>query len=136
MMFHFLKKLDPFYWLERRLTRKGTRCQTLKGEWVKSKIEKRIADSLFKQGIRYVYEPKLRVWFFTNIRPDFYLPDYDVYVEYHGLLEHPEKGAAYRRAVEYKQKHYDRLKKRVIALDHRQASHIETALYEALKKLK
>ena len=56
---------------------------TLNGEEVKSKGEKRIADYFKSKNIKYVYEPGLREFYAD---PDFYLPDYDVYVEYWGLL--------------------------------------------------
>lgn len=64
---------------------------TEKGEKVKSKAEKRIADYLYSNSFRYAYEkPALArgIWVFHYkiSNPDFYLPDFDVYVEYWGLL--------------------------------------------------
>ena len=68
----------------------GVKSVTEKGEEVKSIGERRIADYFSKNNINYVYEQeaKGRVLFFEYkiSSPDFYLPDYDVYVEYWGLV--------------------------------------------------
>jgi DNA helicase-4 len=65
-------------------------CLTKNGE-VKSISEKRIADYFAKNNIRYIYE-KENIFSFSfrglNIsHPDFYLPDYEVYVEFWGLVD-------------------------------------------------
>jgi hypothetical protein len=68
----------------------GVKSVTVRGEEVKSIAERRIADYFEKNNINYVYEQK--PIFSFNFRkfklsfPDFYLPDYDVYVEYWGLV--------------------------------------------------
>ena len=68
----------------------GVESVTEKGETVKSIGEKRIADYFERNNIRYVYEKEARgrsLFFSYKIsNPDFYLPDYDVYVEYWGLV--------------------------------------------------
>jgi hypothetical protein len=60
----------------------GVKSVTLRGEKVKSIVERRIADYFERNNIRYVYEQETR-WG----TPDFYLPVYDVYVEYWGLVD-------------------------------------------------
>ena len=65
----------------------GVKSVTLRGETVKSIGERRIADYFEKNNINYVYEKeakgKFLLFFDYKISsPDFYLPDYDVYVEY------------------------------------------------------
>ena len=64
----------------------GVKAVTLRGEEVKSIGEKRIADYFERNNICYVYEKEARtkaLLFSSKIsNPDFYLPDYDVYVEY------------------------------------------------------
>lgn len=63
----------------------GVRSVTAKGEGVRSIAERRIADYFAKNNINYAYEDRL-----VDYRigpPDFYLPDYDVYVEYWGLVD-------------------------------------------------
>lgn len=59
------------------------------GRKVRSKSEKIISDFLFKYGIRTIYEKT--VYFYPDedetitLHPDFYLPDYDVYIEHNGI---------------------------------------------------
>lgn len=64
---------------------------TLRNEYVKSKEETLIANYLFLHGIRYEYE---KVYPYKNddttrktYHPDFYLPDYDIYLEHFGITE-------------------------------------------------
>ena len=68
----------------------GVKSVTKRGEMVKSIGEKRIADYFERKNIRYIYEKEARgrsLFFSYKIsNPDFYLPDYDVYVEYWGLV--------------------------------------------------
>jgi hypothetical protein len=68
----------------------GVQSVTLRGEIVKSTGERRIADYFEKNNIRYVYEQEARgnfLFFGYKIStPDFYLPDFGVYVEYWGLV--------------------------------------------------
>jgi len=70
------------------------RLITLKGEWVKSVGELRIANYLTLNGVAYEYEANYK--FDTKsvarrqYQPDFYLPDSDLYIEYLGLNENFE----------------------------------------------
>jgi hypothetical protein len=71
---------------------------------LKSKGEQRIADFLDHYGIRYIYEAptavthhnKVRIWY-----PDFYLPEYGLYIEYYGRLGDPDydRGVAEKTAA-------------------------------------
>lgn len=63
--------------------------RTLKGEAVYSEGEKKIANYLYSSGIRYRYEPTIRLGR-RFYRPDFYLPDYHLYIEYLGMIADPE----------------------------------------------
>ena len=70
----------------------GVVSVTKRGETVKSKAEKLIADYFYDKGIEYKYEPTVEahVWWVFNEKlgtPDFYLPNHDVYVEYWGLVD-------------------------------------------------
>lgn len=76
----------------------GVESVTQKGEEVRSFAEKRIADYFARNNINYVYEKEVRVRGgclllseYVVGNPDFYLPDYDVYVEYWGLVDAPDK---------------------------------------------
>ena len=63
--------------------------RTLKGEKVKSFEELLIADWLCLHGVRYEYEYPYKYQTATKLRrqykPDFYLPDYDIYLEHFGI---------------------------------------------------
>ena len=62
---------------------------TLKGEQVKSGGELEIANFLALNGIEYEYEREYEVDTRTSkygvYRPDFYLPEYGIYIEYFGI---------------------------------------------------
>jgi DNA helicase IV len=65
--------------------------ETLQGERVKSLEELMIANFLFLNGVRYIYEYRYPFEsddkFRKKYRPDFYLPDYDIYIEHFGITE-------------------------------------------------
>ena len=67
---------------------------TINGEKVKSYGEMDIANFLFQNGIRYEYERQYEIDTRTAERyqyyPDFYLPDYKIYIEYFGINEKGE----------------------------------------------
>lgn len=62
---------------------------TLQGEHVKSYEECEIANFLFRNGIQYEYEPRYKVdtrdQNFRQYHPDFYLPEYQIYVEHFAI---------------------------------------------------
>lgn len=64
---------------------------TLKGEIVKSYGELEIANYLFENNIEYVYEKEYEIDNgnneFKQYKPDFYLPEYKIYIEYFGIDE-------------------------------------------------
>ena len=78
----------------------GRRYMTKAGIRVRSKAEKIIADYLTEGGLRFLYEPILRVGNHL-MRPDFYLLDYDLPYEHFGLGT-----ADYLRAVQLKMARY------------------------------
>ncbi len=87
---------------------------TLRGEVVRSYSEKVIADWLFRRGIRYVYEyPAFDRRGSVISRPDFYLPDYGVHVEYWGLAGTERK---YDKTMMWKASQYRRNGVRVVSL--------------------
>jgi len=64
----------------------GQTSLTENGVEVKSKTEKHTSDYFSSNNIRYEYERKIRIKGRT-LHPDWYLPDYNVYVEYWGLVD-------------------------------------------------
>ena len=105
--------------LLRSLSKKkyGTPSRTLRGELVKSKAEKQIADYFTEHGIRYIYEYPAKtdalVFKKTFAKPDFYLPDYKVYVEYWGLANTSKD---YRKNMKWKMAQYYENKIRFVSL--------------------
>jgi hypothetical protein len=97
----------------------GIASTTIYGEQVKSIGEKTIADYLCGKGIRYYYEsPAYTLDRQFISKPDFYLPDYDVYLEYWGMLEvaNPRKRAEYVESMNWKLDKYARNNIKIISL--------------------
>ena len=94
-----------------RRARYGTPSVTINGEKVKSRGEKLIADYFHDKNIRYIYEKPARTkgFFSRHIsHPDFYLPDYNVHVEYWGLVNarDEETREEYVRSMNWKRAQY------------------------------
>lgn len=66
--------------------------RTLQGELVKSYEECEIANFLYRQGIAYEYEANYQVNTagpdYRIYQPDFYLPNYGIYIEHFAVNEH------------------------------------------------
>lgn len=82
-------KYDQAQWVNRATDDRKEQRRTLKDERVKSLEEVSIANFLFLNGVNYEYE---RLYPFESddstrkaYRPDFYLPDYDLYLEHFGI---------------------------------------------------
>jgi DNA helicase IV len=65
--------------------------RTILREICKSIEEVKIANHLFLNGVNYIYENpyqhKTSDDQYAQYRPDFYLPDYDIYIEHFGLID-------------------------------------------------
>ena len=73
------------------------------GTAVQSAGERRIADWLTGHGLAYRYDAKFRLIAEFQIRPDFYLPELDVYIEYWGLDTPQYKMSMYKKQMLYQQ---------------------------------
>jgi len=73
------------------------------GTLVQSQGEKRIAEWLTAHGLTYRYDAKYRIIGEFQIRPDFYLPELDVYIEYWGLDTPQYKMSMYKKQTLYQQ---------------------------------
>ena len=87
---------------------RSVELRTLSDVRVKSFEELEIANFLTKHGVKFCYERPYEVWTQTGeyrqYRPDFYLPDYDIYIEHHALdeLGNPPRGwEGYKERVEW-----------------------------------
>jgi len=73
------------------------------GTLVQSQGERRIAEWLTAKGIAYHYDSKYRIIAEFQIRPDFYLPELDLYIEYWGLDTPQYKMSMYKKQTLYQQ---------------------------------
>jgi hypothetical protein len=73
------------------------------GTVVQSEGERRIAEWLSAHGIAYRYDAKFRIIGEFQIRPDFYLPELDVYIKYWGLNTPQYKMSMYKKQTLYQQ---------------------------------
>jgi hypothetical protein len=111
---------------------------TQRGEVVRSNSERAIADYFSRSGIRYVYEqPAVGRWGSRRIgRPDFYLPDYGVCVEYWGLVSLPDGSARlrYEWSRRWKMGQYHRKGIRFISLYPSELHNLDAAFRPKLER--
>jgi len=81
------------------------------GTLVQSGGERQIADWLAAHRIAYRYDERFRILSGHAVRPDFYLPELDIYIEYWGM-----DTADYKIGMLKKQQLYQQEGKRVISL--------------------
>ncbi|MBT3296195.1 MAG: HEAT repeat domain-containing protein [Verrucomicrobia bacterium] len=73
------------------------------GTLVQSQGEKRIAEWLTAHALAYRYDAKYRIIGEFQIRPDFYLPELDVYIEYWGMNTPQYKMSMHKKQILYQQ---------------------------------
>lgn len=94
------------------------------GHIVKSNGEFRIDQFLYKNNIVHAYEKVITLKDGSQIHPDFYIPEIDVYIEYHGV-----KGSAwYIKMNKYKDNIFKLEQMTVIVISHKQEEQIEKIL--------
>ena len=93
------------------------------GTAVQSGGEKRIADWLAAHQIAFVYDERYLVARDTLIRPDFYLPEFDLYIEYWGM-DNPEYNANRQKKLWL----YQRAGKKLISLSFHDITDLENVL--------
>jgi hypothetical protein len=81
------------------------------GTLVQSDGERLIADWLAAHGIAYRYDERFRILSGHAVRPDFYLPELDLYIEYWGM-----DTADYKIGMLKKQQLYQQEGKRLVSL--------------------
>ncbi|OGV69335.1 MAG: hypothetical protein A3K19_18775 [Lentisphaerae bacterium RIFOXYB12_FULL_65_16] len=97
---------------------------------VQSKGEKQIADWLAARGIPYRYDDKFQIIQGFAVRPDFYLPPFDVYVEYWGM-----DSTDYKIGMLLKQKLYQQQGRKLISLYPDDLARLDKALGGAFERL-
>ena len=97
------------------------------GTLVQSDGERRIAEWLTVHRIAYRYDDRLRIVEGRQIRPDFYLPEYDLYIEYWGM-----DTLDYKIGMLIKQQMYQHAGKRLISIYPQDKPRIPDLLKEKL----
>ena len=103
--------------------------RTEDGTAVQSQGERRIGDFLSQRRIAYIYDERYRMAGDVRIRPDFYLPEFDLYIEYWGM-DTPE----YVENMKKKLFLYQRAGKKLISLSFRDFDQLEAILEEKLSR--
>jgi len=104
--------------------------KTLKGTLVQSAGEKQVAEWLERNNIAYRYDGRLRIIEGFQIRPDFYLPERDVYIEYWGM-DTPR----YKAGMYLKQDLYMQAGKKLVSLYPADLSKLDAILGAKLEAL-
>jgi hypothetical protein len=105
--------------------------RTKDGTWVQSDGERRICEVLNSAKITYRYDERFRILDGYAIRPDFYLPEHDVYIEYWGM-----DTADYKIGMLKKQKLYQQQGKKLISLYPDDKPRIRELLLSKLERFK
>jgi hypothetical protein len=104
--------------------------ETQNGTLVQSNGERIISDYLQSHGISFRYDERIRIMEGYAIRPDFYLPEQDVYIEYWGM-----DTLDYKIGMMKKQKLYQMEGKKLISLYFRDKHRLTELLREKLSTL-
>ncbi len=99
----------------------------LDGQKVRSKVEREIYNYLILNGVKVRYEAMYKTPWGSVIRPDFYLPDYKLYIEYFG--KDPGEDEKYDEITKFKNQLYNSVSTPFVILTH----HDDEALYSVLK---
>ncbi len=125
--FYILSLLDR---IDARVFFKGRNVRTPVGR-VRSRGERKIVVFFQEHGIQFRYEPLL-VLGKVELHPDFFLPDYQVYVEFWGMAyDNPRYRANMKLKKELYQKHHVPL----ISLFPRHLSNLERKFPNLLAKI-
>lgn len=105
------------------------RLRTTDAVAVQSQGERRIGDWLAAHHIVYQYDERFMIAGDTRIRPDFYLPEFDLYIEYWGMNT-PE----YVENMRHKKILYQRERRKLISLGWQDFDRLEDLLQEKLSR--
>ncbi len=101
------------------------------GTWVQSEGERLICEALAADGIAYRHDERFRILDGYAIRPDFYLPELDVYIEYWGM-----DTAEYKIGMLKKQQLYQQQGKKLVSLFPADKHRMRHALAEKIARLR
>ena len=106
--------------------------QAADGTVVQSDGERIIAEELARLDLEYRYDNRFRIIKGYAVRPDFYLPEFDLYIEYWGM----EDNLDYRIGMLEKKKLYQQAGKRVLSLYAGDKPRLREKLREGLNRQK
>jgi hypothetical protein len=126
------KCFDEVYLERRNFDTKVELKKTIRakdGTFVQSDGERRIAEFLSRHGIVYRYDERMRIIDGYAIRPDFYLPEFDLYIEYWGMST-----IDYRIGMLKKLKLYQQQGKKLVSIYREDKPQITEVLRRKLSK--
>ncbi len=104
--------------------------QAAHGAVVQSEGERIIAEELAATGIAFRYDNRFRIIKGYAIRPDFYLPEFDIYIEYWGM----EDNLDYQIGMLEKKKLYQQAGKKLVSLYAHEKPRLREALRDKLSR--
>jgi len=104
--------------------------QAVNGTVVQSDGERIIAGELAAMDIAFRYDNRFRIVKGYAIRPDFYLPEFDLYIEYWGM----EDNLDYQIGMKEKKKLYQQAGKKLVSLYAHEKPRLRDALREKLSR--
>ncbi len=126
------KCFDEVYLERRNMDTKIELHKTIRapdGTLVQSDGERIIAAFLHEHGIAYRYDERIRIIEGYAIRPDFYLPEFDVYIEYWGM-----DTTDYKIGMLKKKKLYQQAGKRLVSLHFSEKPRLREVLHQKLAR--
>lgn len=123
---------DETYIMRRNYDTKVDLNKTIKttdGKLVQSDGERIIANFLCASKIAYRYDERIRIIEGYAIRPDFYLPEFDVYIEYWGM-----DTIDYKIGMLIKRKLYQQQEKKLISVNFKDNSNLTEILIQKLNR--
>jgi hypothetical protein len=99
------------------------------GTIVQSHGERITAEFLAEHGIEYRYDERIRIVQGMAIRPDFYLPEFDLYIEYWGM-----DTIDYKMGMLKKRKLYQQEGKRLVSVYYSDMPNLQAVLKRKLSK--
>ena len=126
------KCFDEVYLERRNFDTKVELNKTIRaadGTFVQSDGERKIADFLARHGIAYRYDERMRIIEGLAIRPDYYLPEFDVYIEYWGM-----DTIDYKIGMLKKLKLYQQQGKKLVSIYREDKPHLDEVLTRKLGK--
>ncbi len=102
--------------------------ETDSGVRVRSTYEKQCADLLFKNNVSFQYEP-LMLLEGRQFRPDFYIPDYNLFLEICGYNHQPY----YRDRIKLKKRIYEKSGLDAVFINHDGKERIDGKLAKCLE---